>query len=95
MTIEDKVDKALAAWLEAATDRGHKDHGEADLGLCWWVKYHYGRGDEPFRRELTDRFERDGLDPAYPFGEADYYNMPITTCPKRLAWVRKELAATL
>lgn len=94
MTIEDKVDTALAAWLEAATDRDHKAHSEAGLGLCHWVKYHAGVGHAG-RLELERRFVRDSLDDCYPFGEADYYRLPITTCPKRLAWVRKELAASL
>lgn len=89
----DKLLRDWLAWVEAGAPTNHKLFDRAS-GLCAAL------GNQTAARvacyvNLRSRFVRDGLDTAYPFGEKAFFQhfngKTQHECPKRLAWVRKEL----
>lgn len=89
--------KALTDWLEWVED-GALPHGDFSraFGLCTNVDSVAGYAA---RKELGGMLLCEFGDSCTPFGEDDYsFRRRQATqheCPKRLAWVRKVLAAEL
>lgn len=89
----------LADWLDWAENDGSAPSDDSCFrpyaGLC----LNSSKRGHSVTWELRAMLEADGLDPEYPFGEADYEEradkLTMHRCPKRLAWVRDKLAAEL
>jgi hypothetical protein len=94
-----KLKVFLEDWLEwAERPRGLRELSKAGImystcsGLCNNARFYMLETDIDVCSALEEEFLRDGLDPDYPFGAADYdgrnEEFTMHKCPIRLQWVR-------